>query len=1052
MPATSAPNDEDPAFIGGRHVSVTYLTTNPGGSKLSETIHRTLHGTRVVLKRMAVVVVYVVALVVGALVLLLYAVVVLPPKRARKRFLGTGKEDEMLTNDWWGLHDGDDVAAREKRSPRKLNMRKDIELRTCYITTRDGVKLATDVWIPLKALEKRKTLPVVFHQASFRSTGAPTSPSRYYRSATLRWPFNLFVNGGKPISFINDPFFKSFLSHDMVLVSVDVRGTGASFGTHPGPWSPEEQQDSLEVLDWIDRQSWSNGRVALWGLSYEGTSAFFTSLLRHPSVGFNDSLDSGWVQSTGWMAKIFLEGVTPVKSEDSWGYQAHQAINQHKDNWSLLEDDHIRYMDDRSRQTGRMVGSACASQAVQKLLAERHGCLGPAPGPSSNPRGGGGPGSEEPSCATLASPPNLDGSTSALNADCSSEESSERKSDSTPNGKRSTEENDCEDSGGESAGAGGGTSGSFEEKEEGDDQEKNDGATRQAQSGDEKTVEEAPQLLLQQQQEEESLEKVLPFYLHVSGWLDASAHAAVMAFTTLPCRFDFKTEVSGFLVQRLSQDTPSDSAKAPASPAHTTPARLDVPSSSSPTQSVPLLQDGGDTGADAAAGVDAVATEAGTAAVEDGGGGGGGGGGASVLLDESQESKALWKRARPREERWHDSADFPSDRADKTDVSLFLGGTEQCPLSTMQTVPGGAATNAQKEGGGAPTIHHGVSAEGVEGSEGGGGSEQTGRVLKSSGGEAAADGSGAEAKRGVRGRLSSRLASWPAFRNPRLTLSQGSGAREEEAKTHELEVDMLEDHDGEGISRWAAMTEFLSLISYQMDGMRSNHLRFTSAPLRQDIEVTGYPVVSLWVSAADDIANLDVFAYLQAVRPRTGLSIYVTEGCFRAEHRKEALRTEPVDVRALPGVPIHSYLRSDAQPLRKGQPVEIKFKLMPTSFKFLKGQRVRLSIGGADARHFHPIIPTPPGSRTASTGDAVAAIPGRSTAAPGGSASAAVGGQSSSVVTKRVLRVHTGGAFASSISLPVPCRGGNDIVGAERGSLRPGGEEGRLATAQASNG
>ena len=27
------------------------------------------------------------------------------------------------------------------------------------------LQLATDVWIPLKALEKRKTLPVVFHQA-----------------------------------------------------------------------------------------------------------------------------------------------------------------------------------------------------------------------------------------------------------------------------------------------------------------------------------------------------------------------------------------------------------------------------------------------------------------------------------------------------------------------------------------------------------------------------------------------------------------------------------------------------------------------------------------------------------------------------------------------------------------------------------------------------------------------------------------------------------------------------------------------------------------------
>lgn len=76
----------------------------------------------------------------------------------------------------------------------------------------------------------------------------------------------------------------------------------------------------------------------------------------------------------------------------------HYAI---RDNWSLLEDDHIRYMDDRSRHTGRMVRSACASQAVQNLLAEQHRCCGPAPGSLSNPCGSGGPDSEEPCCATL---------------------------------------------------------------------------------------------------------------------------------------------------------------------------------------------------------------------------------------------------------------------------------------------------------------------------------------------------------------------------------------------------------------------------------------------------------------------------------------------------------------------------------------------------------------------------------------------------------------------------------------------------------------------------
>lgn len=33
-----------------------------------------------------------------------------------------------------------------------------------------------------------------------------------------------------------------------------------------------------------------------------------------------------------------------------------------------------------------------------------------------------------------------------------------------------------------------------------------------------------------------------------------------------------------------------------------------------------------------------------------------------------------------------------------------------------------------------------------------------------------------------------------------------------------------------------------------------------------------------------------------------------------------------------------SYVRADAQPLKKGHPVQLRFKLMPTSFKFLKGQ------------------------------------------------------------------------------------------------------------------
>ena len=39
---------------------------------------------------------------------------------------------------------------------------------------------------------------------------------------------------------------------------------------------PEETADSLELLDWIVGQPWSNGRVGLWGISYEGTRALLT--------------------------------------------------------------------------------------------------------------------------------------------------------------------------------------------------------------------------------------------------------------------------------------------------------------------------------------------------------------------------------------------------------------------------------------------------------------------------------------------------------------------------------------------------------------------------------------------------------------------------------------------------------------------------------------------------------------------------------------------------------------------------------------------------------
>ncbi|CAM9967477.1 unnamed protein product, partial [Choristocarpus tenellus] len=101
-----------------------------------------------------------------------------------------------------------------------------------------------------------------------------------------------------------------------------------------------------------------------------------------------------------------------------------------------------------------------------------------------------------------------------------------------------------------------------------------------------------------------------------------------------------------------------------------------------------------------------------------------------------------------------------------------------------------------------------------------------------------------------------------------------------------------------------------------------------------------------------------------------------------------------------------SFKRSDAKELRRGVPVKVRFRLMPTSFKFLKGQRIRISIGGADARHFCPIDLSYNGPP--------------STSPTAGFAKSGGGSMRSGRITRRVLRVHTGGIHASQISLPAP--------------------------------
>jgi putative CocE/NonD family hydrolase len=151
-------------------------------------------------------------------------------------------------------------------------------------------------------------------------------------------------------------------------------------------------------------------------------------------------------------------------------------------------------------------------------------------------------------------------------------------------------------------------------------------------------------------------------------------------------------------------------------------------------------------------------------------------------------------------------------------------------------------------------------------------------------------------------------------------------------------------------SRWRSL---LSLVpgDYPDRATRDRSLLYyESAPLVRDMEVTGHPVVVLFVSSADDDAHL--FAYLEDVSP-DGSVAYVTEGQLRLLHRRLARPPFPYETPA----PIHGFARADAAPLAAGEVASVTLDLLPISWLFERGHRVRVVFTGADGDHFEVMAP-----------------------------------------------------------------------------------------------
>lgn len=125
-------------------------------------------------------------------------------------------------------------------------------------------------------------------------------------------------------------------------------------------------------------------------------------------------------------------------------------------------------------------------------------------------------------------------------------------------------------------------------------------------------------------------------------------------------------------------------------------------------------------------------------------------------------------------------------------------------------------------------------------------------------------------------------------------------------------------------------------------------LAYETEPLERDVEITGSPVLTLYVDSSEP--DCSFFAYLEDVC-LDGRILCIGEGQLRAIHR----RTQPPPSEFYRDIPYHSFHQSDAMPLQPGQIGEVSFAMLPLSVVVRRGHRLRIAIAGHDNGNFERV-------------------------------------------------------------------------------------------------
>jgi hypothetical protein len=157
--------------------------------------------------------------------------------------------------------------------------------------------------------------------------------------------YRLSDNNQKPVLLARTPYGKSFNENSFALFAAE-QGYAVVLQDTRGRWSSEgdsypfihEKNDGYDTLAWICRQSWSNGKVGMFGMSYLGFAQFAAACTNPPglktiipNVTFTNpyqilwengafSLGAGlsWSIMAGAHMAIFREPITDAQKYPLW--------------------------------------------------------------------------------------------------------------------------------------------------------------------------------------------------------------------------------------------------------------------------------------------------------------------------------------------------------------------------------------------------------------------------------------------------------------------------------------------------------------------------------------------------------------------------------------------------------------------------------------------------------------------------------------------------------------------------------------------------------------